>query len=80
MQIAAKARLLADEASRQKQREVEKKIDELNKQVDDVQKGLPSKFNKMKVSPENQIQKRKQVLDLKQKIQDKRQEKLRYKG
>jgi hypothetical protein len=80
MRVEAKARLLADEASKRKRQDADKKIDELNKQVDQVKKTLPSTLNKMKVSPANKIQKHKQILDIKNKIEDKKQEKLRYKG
>lgn len=79
MIIEAKTRLLADEKLRLKRQDIDKKIDQLDNKVKSIKKGLPSKLNHMKVSQENQIQKRKQILDLKDKIQDKRKEKLRYK-
>ena len=64
-----------------KQREaLEKKIDQKQLLIENIKKGLPSKFNKMQVAPLQKIQKRKQVMDLKMDIQDLRQKKLKLQG
>ena len=80
MKIEAKQRLLADDESLKKKRQdLENKIDQSQKKIKQLKQGLPSKLNRMKVSQENQINKRKQILNEKEKIQDLRKQKLRYK-
>ena len=58
---------------------LDKKLERLKKQKENLQKGMPSKKNKMKISPENLIQKRRQILDLQDKILDTKSEKMRRK-
>lgn len=77
----AKARLLAtrEEDLQKKKADLNKKIDQKQQQIELIKKGLPSRYNRMKVAPQEQINKRKQVLDLKTDIQDIRQQILKVK-
>ena len=79
MKIEAAQRLLADNETREKRKTIQDKIDNSHQKVDQLKKGLPSRYNKMKVSQESQINKRKQILNEKMKIQDLKKQKLRLK-
>jgi sugar-specific transcriptional regulator TrmB len=73
----AKARLLAaqeGDALKKRKEDLNNKIDQKQRQIEQLKKGLPSRYNRMKVSEQEQINKRKQVLELKQDIQDLRQQ------
>lgn len=81
MKLQAKQRLLADEgpAQRKSKREtIQKNIDNSQKKIDTLKKSLPSRNNHMKVSQENQVNKRQQILQEEMKKQNLRKQKLRY--
>lgn len=77
MIINAKFRLLADAG--EERDKISEKIEALEEQIAVIRKGLPSKNNRMAVSEENQITKRKQILKLESDIQDLRAQRLRIK-
>lgn len=80
MLLQAKKRLLADENSdKRRSRELDDQMDRVENQIEQTRKGLPSKTNTTKVSEENQITKRRQILDQEKKKQDIKEQKLRLK-
>ena len=79
MKLQAAERLLADKATREKRKTIQDKIDTSHEKIDQLQKGLPSRYNRMKVSKESQINKRKQILNEKLKVQDMQKQRLRLK-
>ena len=79
MKLQAAERLLADKATREKRKTIQDKIDTSHEKIDQLKKGLPSRYNRMKVSKESQINKRKQILNEKLKVQDMQKQKLRLK-
>lgn len=80
MKLQAKSRLVATETSDdRKSKEVKEKLEKVGDDIDKVKKGLPSKNNRMAVSPANQITKRRQALNLEQKKQDLKEQELRLK-
>ena len=79
MKLQAAERLLADKATQEKRKTIQDKIDTSHDKIDQLKKGLPSRYNRMKVSKESQINKRKQILNEKLKVQDMQKQKLRLK-
>jgi hypothetical protein len=79
VKLQAAERLLADKATREKRKTIQDKIDTSHEKIDQLKKGLPSRYNRMKVSKESQINKRKQILNEKLKVQDMQKQKLRLK-
>ena len=79
MKLQAAERLLADKATREKRKTIQDKIDTSHEKIDQLKKGLPSRYNRMKVSKESQINKRKQILNEKLKVQDMQKQRLRLK-
>lgn len=79
MKLNAKHRLLADDEARkdkEERRKFDTKIDQMQKQVENIRKGLPGKYNKMSVSQAQQLNLRKQINDLEDKILELRKQKL----
>jgi len=79
VKLQAAERLLADKATREKRKTIQDKIDTSHEKIDQLKKGLPSRYNRMKVSKESQINKRKQILNEKLKVQDMQKQRLRLK-
>ncbi len=80
MKLQAKSRLLADDNSdKRRSRELDDALDRVEKQIDQTRKGLPSATNTTKVSEQNQITKRRQILDSEQTKQDIKEQQLRLK-
>lgn len=81
MKLNAKQRLLADDdhVAREKREKLDHEIEKLEEQITNLKKGLPSKFNKMAVSQSQQINIRKQIVDIHDKILNLRKQKLQIK-
>lgn len=63
-------KIVGYDASKTQKDTLDKQIDNKRNQIENLKKSLPSKRNKMKVSPEQQSQKRKQINDTKNQILD----------
>jgi hypothetical protein len=63
MQLQAKARLIADEVETNKiaKEQIDHKIEQKKGQIENTKKGLPSRENRMKVSPEQRNRAEKQI-------------------
>jgi len=89
MKLEAKQRLMADvsgdaaararEAKKQRTDQIDKSIDNYQKQIMNLKKNMPSRQNRMSVSPKGRIGLQKQILEKKQRIADQRLKRIQTK-
>lgn len=77
MKLEAKSRLVADaaedaakRAKAQEKQRLQDQIDQAQKNIDNLKKSVPSRKNRMKVSPVKRITTQKQILQQKERIAD----------
>ena len=73
MKIDAANRLLADtadDAKAQQKKSIDQQLDQKKKQIENLKKKLPSRKNRMKVSPQQKLNTRKDVLRNKEQMID----------
>lgn len=90
MEIEAKQRLkltaadsasdASKEAKKSRVNQIDKQIDNKQEQITNLKKNMPSRQNRMKVSPESKIETQKQVLDRKKDIADLRLKRMQTKN
>lgn len=77
--VAKSAADQAEAAKKGRVGQIDKTIDNYQKQIKNLKKNMPSRQNRMAVSPKGRIELQKQILDKKQRIADQRLKRIQTK-